>query len=812
VKRALLLALLASVSAFTAGSGTAQERLDYAGVALNVLPPGEAGDLGVGRHSTDQIALYDGLTPLGANVTDRDLRRYFKSARFGVEGRVERVERPRAGVRILRDRWGVPHVYGRTRADVEFGAGWVTAEDRGLLLQLLRNAGRIAALDVPGIDAFSFALSGRGYEPSAQAEQQLTDAVALLRASREGRRMLADINAYVGGINGYHRANSLPIDPWTPNDVAGMAALIGAVFGAGGGDETRRSMFLDALVQQGRSAGRTIFEDLRSRHDPEAPVSVPGTFAWEPERVNTPGSIVVDDGSFEPVTYGIATLQRSGYMSNALLVGRSRSATGRPLFVAGPQTGHFYPQILMELDLHGGGIDARGASFPGLSFYVLLGRAKDYAWSLTSSTSDLIDDYVEELCGDDTHYRFGGQCREMGAFDAGILKGARGELDRRLTFRTTIHGPVIGYATVEGRRVAISRKRSTRGREILSGLAWQDLNMNVPRNAREFLRSAAKLEMSFNWFYADNRDIAMYSTGRLPVRSPNVDPGLPTRGTGEYEWRGFLPFARHPQTINPPSGVIVNWNNKPAAGFSAADDQWSYGSVQRVELLQRGLAARRKYTLASVVGVMNRAATQDLRAVEVWPVVSEVLRTGSAPSSRADAMVRLLDEWAARGGSRLDLDGDGKIDAAGAAILDAAWPKLADAVLDPLLAGLQSRLAQLHPRSDDPSPDASSFGSGWYGYVEKELRAVLGRPVRGGFAARYCGNGELAACRDALWAALDAAGAELQSAQGGEPDSWRKDATPERIRFAGGLLPRTMRFANRPTFQQVMTFTGHRRR
>ena len=84
--------------------------------------------------------------------------------------------------------------------------------------------------------------------------------------------------------------------------------------------------------------------------------------------------------------------------------------------------------------------------------------------------------------------------------------------------------------------------------------------------------------------------------------------------------------------------------------------------------------------------------------------------------------------------------------------------------------------------------------------------------MTGPFRTRFCGAGDLAACRNALWAALDAAAAELEAAQGADPARWRADATAERVRFAGGLLPRTMRFANRPTFQQVMTFTGHRPR
>jgi hypothetical protein len=83
--------------------------------------------------------------------------------------------------------------------------------------------------------------------------------------------------------------------------------------------------------------------------------------------------------------------------------------------------------------------------------------------------------------------------------------------------------------------------------------------------------------------------------------------------------------------------------------------------------------------------------------------------------------------------------------------------------------------------------------------------------VKGKFANRYCGNGDLAACRAALWAAMEAAGAELEAAQGADPNAWRADATRERISFAPGLLPYTMRYTNRPSgIQQVIEFSGHR--
>jgi hypothetical protein len=196
----------------------------------------------------------------------------------------------------------------------------------------------------------------------------------------------------------------------------------------------------------------------------------------------------------------------------------------------------------------------------------------------------------------------------------------------------------------------------------------------------------------------------------------------------------------------------------------------------------------------------------------VWPLVRAVLDSGQ--SSAADPLAQraavLLDQWLAAGASRIDLNGDGNVDAPGAAIMDAAWPKLADAVLSPVLGALTDRLAALMRRSDDAGPGGSSYIDGWYGYVAKDLRTLLGRSVRGPFTTRFCGAGALAACRDALWTALGSAAADLAKAQGPDPTQWHADATAERIDFTTGIVRDTMRWTNRPTFQQVVSFSGHR--
>ena len=94
--------------------------------------------------------------------------------------------------------------------------------------------------------------------------------------------------------------------------------------------------------------------------------------------------------------------------------------------------------------------------------------------------------------------------------------------------------------------------------------------------------------------------------------------------------------------------------------------------------------------------------------------------------------------------------------------------------------------------------------------MSKDLRTILGEPVRGKYAVRYCGAGGLALCRKLLWGAITAAGNKLAATQGPNPAAWRASATAERITFIPGLLPYTMRYTNRPSgIQQVLSFSGH---
>ena len=824
-------ALAATVLCLLVPAGASAATTDFSSTALNIVPSGQLGSVPVPSGADRQARMYDALTPKFDRVTSSDLQRDFKSEKFGTKGqcpcRTEKV--PRSGVRLVRDKFDVPHITAKTHDELTWTAGWIVAEDRGLLLEQARTTSRVAAIDAPNLSAIGLLSSLRTFVPSAQTETEIARQTRVIRAAgTRGRRLLHDIDVYVQGINAQLRATHSPNRPWTRNDVYALNALKGQYVGQGGGDEARRSMFLAGLQQRlGPQSGQLVFDDLRQRDPADHPTSIGGSFPYATVPGSKAGNMVVDPNSMQqwqytagggtanPTAIRGASLPTESptaappHASNILMVSGKKSTNGHPLFVGGPQIGYFYPGLTLEMDMHAPGIDMRGATAPPSPGYMLIGRGPDFAWTLTSAGADIIDQFVETLCaGDDTHYVYKGRCRAMTTFDAGVLKGTNGQPDQRITFLRTVHGPVVAYGNVGGRRVAISSKRSSYGRDTLDQLPFQDITQGRVRTPQEFTRAFLRTPQTFNAFYADDRHIAEVTTGRLPLRAGDVDPGLPTNGDGNHEWRGFLAASKHPQQIDPSSGVIVNWNNKVARGFQAADNQWSDGISHRVDLLNRDLGDKSKNSLTSVVAAMNAAATQDLRAIDVVPALSTALRGAAAPSPRAAQMLSLLRTWRNRGGSRLDRDGDGKVDDPGAAIIDAVWPKVADAVMGPILGTQSAELASFQPRYQPP-PDGQS--DGWHSYVVKDLRDQFGPKPAAPFKVRYCGAGNAATCRTALWAAIDAAGNTLAEQQGANPAAWRADANAERITFVPGLLKTTLRYTNRPTgIQQVISFKGHR--
>ena len=872
---------------------------DFArGQAMFILPAGENGLVNAAQfakfqatgqrppHSQDQLAPYRNLEFGYPSLTDSALHNYYLDESFGVKpGHIIRTERPSPTVPVViyRDTHDIPHVYGKTDPALAFGAGFAQAEDRLFLMDVLRHfgSGTLTAFLGPSCADEQMDHDQLLLAPytTAQANAQINALPAEFGA--QGRLAVAMIRQYVRGINAYIAKAAtdpvlLPVEytvfgppkPWTPADVVAVAALIGGIFGDGGGGEVRNAALLKYLQGQlGQSAGSTAFTDFKEQNDLAAPATVVDkSFRYEiPGHVN-PATVAIPDNPGAPLKGGPAgttpgcsatapskaglsviesLLRFPAHMSNALVVGASHSADGHPLAVFGPQVSYFAPGILMQEDLHSPHYAAEGASFPGTGF-VELGRGMDYAWSATSAGSDLTDQRLELICNPNggpvsptgTFYEFKGKCISMVNEQFPDITG----LDHKI--HLTVHGVVQGWTTaLGGKPVAVVNQRSTYNHDVDSVIGF--LHFGEPaltHDAKSWMAGAAKIDYTFNWFYVDNKDIAYYVSGRDPVRPSFVDPNLPTWGTGGAEWLGFLPSARHVHEINPPQGFFDSWNNKPAPLFSASDGEYGYGPVYRVQMLTAQIRHQfalhhGKITRADLVQAMEAAASQDLDGLTVLPALLRAVHGRHEPAGVGQMLAALLS-WHSAGAHRLlAAPGDAQYEhAAAVAIMDQLTPAVIRALFDPLFAagGTSPGGYNVVPMGfvNEPFNGGGHLGSaydgGWEGYTVKALDQYTGTNVAQPFSpvvtGKLCGRGGLSSCGAALDAALKATYQALVTANGGSKNValWTQDAntvatglTMRKYDAIGfrvlGIVPQpSIPWQNRPTFQQVVSFPAHR--
>ncbi|TQF07651.1 penicillin acylase family protein [Kitasatospora acidiphila] len=654
-----------------------------------------------------------------------------------------------------------------------------------------------------------------------------------------------------------------------------IGALFGS---GGGGELQSAAVKQAAEARYGTALGDQLWLSLREANDPEAVTTLHDgqSFPYALPPNNPQGVAMPDQGSVVPeqLIYnatGSATssttaaagvlpgnlLTAKHGMSNALVVSGKYTSSGHPVAVFGPQTGYFAPQLLMLEELQGPGISARGAAFAGLSFYVELGRGQDYAWSATSAGQDITDTYAVPLCTTDgspvtlaaESYLYHGVCTP---FDKLVQNDSWSPTTAdstpagsySLVMYRSDYGLVTARGTVGGQPVAFTSLRSSYKHEVDSIVGFQMLNdPSVVQGPAGFQQAVQNINYTFNWFYADSQHTAYYNSGNNPVRAPGVDPGLPVMAQAAYEWQGFdpatntaryTPPSQHPQSVD--QDYYVSWNNKQAADYGAAG--FGDGSVHRANLLDsrvKALVAKGGVTRASLTQAMEDAAVTDLRGEDVLPELLQVIGSSPVTDPQLASVVQELTSWQASGSKRVETSAGSHAytDATAIQVMDAWWPLLADGVMHPGL-GDQAYTALTGALQINESPSGgqtgstsgsvsanesiphkgSSFQYGWWSYLDKDLRSVLGHPVAGPLAQQFCGGGQLAACRTVLLNTLQQAAAESASqvypgdGNCSAGDQWCADGIIQRP--LGGVTDATTTWQNRPTYQQVVEFPSHR--
>ena len=489
---------------------------------------------------------------------------------------------PRAyAAEIIRDEFGVPHIYGKTDADVGYGVARAHAEDDFSTLQdviaMARGRyGAIAGQDGAAVDFAYHLLDARG-----TAERRYPLLPADTRALFE---------AYAAGLNDYAKAHPGEVKlarlfPVNGLDVAaGFALRQPFFFGLGG--------VIEQLVKG---------EELRPEPGPAIPgAAVPNAApraATAPKQANAHPMPLPwgEDGALAGSNAFVVAPKASGGPS--VLVSNSHQPW---------RGGVAWYELVVE---SGEGWHFTGANFPG-SPYPFLGHNEHLGWTNTVNRPDMIDVYKLVLDETGTKYKMGERWLplERRTVTLPVRIGPAVLPIRREIWRSA-HGPVV-----KNERGAFAIRYG--GIDRLDQLDAY-YRLNKARSFAEWEAQIARMAIpSTNFLYADETGtIAYVYNAAIPQRLPGPNwRGVLPGDDPALIWTGPMPYASIPKYVNPSSGWLFNANNTPflAAGRGSDLDPASVPPEMGVELDMTN-RARRSWTLLSNAGELDRATLERIK-------------------------------------------------------------------------------------------------------------------------------------------------------------------------------------------------------
>ncbi len=490
-------------------------------------------------------------------------------------------------VTVLRDQWGVAHIYAQNQHDLFFAQGFVAAQDRLFQMELWKRAGQGRLAEVLGSsaierDRYARLLRYRG-DMKAEYSSYAPDAFEILQAFTDG------INAYI------HSSSTLPVEfktagfapePWKPEDCLSRMAAFSMTGNASA--ELRNAAMLATL---GPAKSQLLLgPDPDVQLDPVAGVDT----SWL-SRDLLKGMVGGD------VRIEFPQSQNSVGSNNWTISGKL-TATGKPFLANDPHRVIAVPSLRYIVHLVAPGWDVIGSGEPALPG-VSIGHNRSVAWGLTIFPIDQQDLYLEELNpADPTQYRSRDHWEKFRTEQTTIA--VKGASPVTLTLKFTSHGPVLWEDDAHHHALALRWVGSEPG--TAGYLA--SLSLDRAGNWDEFLSAMQRWKLPpENMVYADTQgNIGEQSAGLVPVRS--WTGLLPVPDDGKHEWSGFIPLDQLPRSSNPTEGFIATANHKtiPEGYKYKVGYAWSPFRIQRIrEVLQESLKQQHKFTLADMEALQS---------------------------------------------------------------------------------------------------------------------------------------------------------------------------------------------------------------
>ncbi len=477
----------------------------------------------------------------------------------------------REPVEVLRDRWGVPHIYARNLWDLFFVLGYLQARDRLWQLDFYRRLATGTLAEVMGEAALEYDRLMRRVGIGRVARRDVDRLQPQVREALE---------AFAAGVNAWLASGTLPVEclvlryrpqPWQVADSTAIGRFIAWTLSGNWDREVLRAWLLERF-------GPETLAELEPQYPLGKPLVLP------------PGASSRSPGpelrrEFRELALAVV----GGGLSNNWVVDGSKSVTGKPLLANDPHLPLSIPCIWYEAHLEAPGLRAAGVCLPGLPA-IIIGHNQRIAWGVTAAMVDQDDLYIERLDpSDPSRYQFQGRWEQGEVVREEIRVRGREEpvVEEVLVTR---HGPIISPCLPGVDRPLALRSVCLEERDFAGGLLAL-----MQAEDWEGFRSALRGWVSsvLNFVYADvDGNIGYQMAGLVPVRRKGLGLAPAPGWTGEYEWEGYLPFEELPHSFNPPSHWLATANNK------VVDDDYphflsaEYVDSPRIERIVQVLTSR----------------------------------------------------------------------------------------------------------------------------------------------------------------------------------------------------------------------------
>lgn len=492
-------------------------------------------------------------------------------------------------VEVLRDRWGIAHIYARNDDDLFFAQGFVVAQDRLFQIDLWRRMGRGETAELVGpkgleADRFARLLKYRG-DMQAEWTSYAPDTQRIATAFTRG------INACIDQMG-----DKLPVEfqvlgakpgKWQPEDV--LLRMSGIYMCRNFQTEVLRAELIAAVgVEKAR------------RIAPTDPVRAYGP---------APGLdlVGIDRGILKEYEKAIAPLpfEPAHAGSNNWVVDSTLSVSGKPLLASDPHRSMTLPSLRYLVHLNAPGWNVIGAGEPALPG-VAIGHNDRVAWGFTIIGTDQADLYVEDTKPDDpTQYKVGDRWEPMKVIKETVP--VRGGKPVELELRFTRHGPVIHEDAKRRRAFALRWAGSEPG-----GAAYlASLSLDRVKSGKEFVEALRRWKIpALNMVYADvDGAVGWVAASLTPLRKGH-DGLLPVPGaSGDYDWQGFLALEDYPQVANPASHYVAtaNHNILPPGYEKTIAYEWS--APYRFQQIKKRMEAKTKFDLPEFQSIQYDSTT-----------------------------------------------------------------------------------------------------------------------------------------------------------------------------------------------------------